>query len=283
MNKRFLGKMPPSYWGAFLAVLLIEILAGPTAHSQSRRVVNGLNLAPVLQVEYALPDDDYLFLGTNTPLATGTYQGLILNRAGLNAGYERFWNTSWSGGATLGLSGYSTNRGGDVSSLNVDVVPELFVRHWNTLGSFNFRQRLGIEYIIPGGADNESRALTRLRFDLDRLIPVGRVVLRPRLAYEAFAYLRLQRDEDEPKERTIDFTALRAEVGCRLSDHFDLTPWFAYQTGYNNVLQQTDVNGTVVIPGGRRNFVTPVLGLDLRYTIFQGKQVFDRRQLPTQH
>jgi hypothetical protein len=57
----------------------------------------------------------------------------------------------------------------------------------------------------------------------------------------------------------------------------------AYQTAYTNVLQQTDASGNVVIPGGRRNFVTPVLGLDLRYTIFQGKQAFERRQLPTQH
>ncbi|QIL75924.1 hypothetical protein [Hymenobacter sp. HDW8] len=228
--------------------------------------------------------DDYLFLGTNTPFSTGGFDGLSLDRAGLNMGYERFWNTRWSGGATLGLSSYSTTGGGDVSSLYVDVVPELFLRHWNTLGSFNFRQRMGVEYLIPGGVGNESRARTRLRFDLDRLIPVGgQVVLRPRLSYEAFAYLRFQRDEDDPKERTIDFTALRGEVGFRLSDHFDFTPWFAYQSAYSNVLQQTDIDGKVVIPGGRRNFVTPVLGLDLRYTIFKGKQAFERRQLPTQH
>jgi hypothetical protein len=237
-----------------------------------------------LQAEYALSGDDYVFLGTNTPFATGGFDGFNLERVGLNVGYERFWNTRWSWGTTLGVSAYSTNlKGVEVSPLEIDLAPELFVRHWNTIGSFNFRQRLGVEYLIPGGEGNESRARTRLRLDLDRLIPVGRVVLRPRLAYEAFAYLRFQRDEDEPKERTIDFTALRAEVGLRVSDHFDFTPWLAYQSAYNNVLQQTDSNGNVVIPGGRRNFVTPVLGLDLRYTIFKGKQVFERRQLPTQH
>ncbi|WP_143434915.1 hypothetical protein [Hymenobacter roseosalivarius] len=238
----------------------------------------------MLQAEYALSGDDYLFLGTNTPFSTGGFDGFDLTRAGLDAGYERFWNARWSWGTTLGVGAYSTNRdGGEVSPLTVDVVPELFLRHWNTLGNYNFRQRLGVEYLIPGGTGNESRARTRLRFDLDRLIPVGQVVVRPRLAYEAFAYLRFQRDEDAPKERTIDFTALRAEVGLRLSDHFDFTPWFAYQSTYNNVLQQTDINGNVVVPGGRRNFVTPMLGLDLRYTLFKGKQVFDRRQLPTQH
>ncbi|MBC6606355.1 hypothetical protein H8B13_05970 [Hymenobacter sp. BT188] len=275
--------MPPSVWGVFLVVLVVGLLSGSVAQGQSRRVVNGLGLAPSLQAEYALSGDDYVFLGTNTPFSTGGFDGLDLDRVGLNVGYERFWNTHWSGGATLALSGYSTARDGDVSPLYVDVIPELFLRHWNTLGSFNFRQRLGLEYLIPGGEGNESRARTRLRFDLDRLIPVGSVVLRPRLSYEAFAYLRFQRDEDEPKERTIDFTSLRAEVGLRLSDHLDFTPWFAYQSAYNNVLQQTDIDGKVVIPGGRRNFVTPVLGLDLRYTIFKGKQVFERRQLPTQH
>ncbi|GAB2456209.1 hypothetical protein GCM10011375_04290 [Hymenobacter qilianensis] len=284
MRKGSFEKMPPSAWGAFLVVLLAGLLSGSVVHGQSRRVVNGLGLAPSLQAEYALSGDDYVFTGTNTPFSTGGFDGLDLDRAGLNAGYERFWDTRWSGGATLGLSAYSVNRnGGEVSPLEVDIAPELFLRHWNTLGSFNFRQRLGVEYLIAGGEGNESRARTRLRFDLDRLLPVGRVVLRPRLSYEAFAYLRFQRDENEPKERTIDFTALRAEVGLRLSDHFDFTPWFAYQSAYSNVLQQTDIDGNVVIPGGRRNFVTPVLGLDLRYTIFKGKQVFDRRQLPTQH
>jgi hypothetical protein len=284
MHKGSFEKMPPSAWGVFLVFLLAGLLSGSAVHGQSRRVVNELGLAPTLQVEYALSGDDYVFIGTNTPFSTGGFDGFDLDRAGVSVGYERFWNTRWSWGTTLGVSAYSTSRdGGEVSPLDVDVAPELFLRHWNTLGSYNFRQRLGVEYLIPGGTGNESRARARLRFDLDRLIPVSRVVLRPRLSYEAFAYLRLQRDEGEPKERTIDFTALRAEVGLRLSDHFDFTPWFAYQSAYNNVLQQTDIDGNVVIPAGRRNFVTPVLGLDLRYTIFKGKQVFDRRQLPTQH
>jgi hypothetical protein len=164
----------------------------------------------------------------------------------------------------------------------VDTTPELYVRHWNTLGGFNFRQRLGLEYNIPGGA-SQSRALARLRLDLDRVVPVGRVLLRPRLAYEGLAFLRLQRDQNEPKERVIDFTALRAEAGVRLSDHFDFTPWFAHQSAYAFVLPQTDAKGTLTIPGGRRNFITPAIGVDVRYTLFKGKQVFERRQLPTQH
>ncbi|GGE97274.1 hypothetical protein [Hymenobacter cavernae] len=244
--------------------------------AQSRRAVNSLEVWPELQAEYALEGDSYAWLGLNGPIATDN--DTERKQLGLRAGYEHFWDAKWSGGGLLRLDSYS----GAQSTRYTDVTPEAYLRHWNTFGGFNFRQRLGLEYYIPAG-NAESRALVRLRFDLDRLVPVGRIVLRPRVAYEGRAFLRLQRDANEPKERVIDYTTLRAEVGVRLSDHFDFTPWFAHQTSYAFTLPQTDAKGNVTIPGGRRNFVTPVLGLDVRYTLFRGKQVFERRQLPTQH
>jgi hypothetical protein len=199
-------------------------------------------------------------------------------------GYERFWDQQWSGGATLRTEFYDAySGGGDVSKLYVDVVPELFLRHWNTLGGFNFRQRLGVEYYVPGGKNSESRALTRLRLDLDRVFPLGEhTAIRPRLAYEAGAYLRLQREETELKERVVDFGTLRAEVGVIVSPRFDFTPWVASQTAYFNTLPQYDALGNQT-SGGRTNFITPVVGLDLRLTFFSGGTPFARRQLPTQH
>ena len=116
-------------------------------------------------------------------------------------------------------------------------------------------------------------------------MPVGqKVVLLPRLAYEATAYLRFQRDEaTQPKERFIDFGYARAEVGVRFSNRFDITPWFGYQTIYYFVLPDLDAGGNITKPGGRFNSITPVLGLDARFTLFRGGNVFERRQLPTQH
>ncbi|HEX8428516.1 hypothetical protein [Hymenobacter sp.] len=248
-----------------------------------RRGVSSTLLLPELQTEFALKGDDYLLVGLRAPLFTAS-PGVDLQRLGLNLGYERFWDQQWSGGATLRLEFFNGYRGGgDVGRLYTDLVPELFVRHWNTLGAFNFRQRLGVDYYVPGGERGESRASTHLRLDLDRLFPLGgKTAIRPRLAYEAAAYLRLQRDDDELKERVIDFGALRGEVGVVLSPRFDFTPWVASQTVYLNTLPQYDSMGNQT-SGGRTNLVSPVVGLDVRLTLFRGGTPFERRQLPTQH
>ena len=269
-------------------VLLGVGLSSAVGAQAQRRAVNAVALLPTVQAEYALRGDDYLLLGLNGPISTGSYNGTGLDRVGLRLGYEHFWNTRWSGGGTLGIDTYKQAHlfGGHGDQFRTDVAPEVFARHWNTLGSFNFRQRLGVSYFVPGATGADSRALTSLRLDLDRLVPVGggRVVLRPRLAYEAIAYLRFQRDEaTQPKERVIDFGYARAEVGVRLSDRFDFTPWFGYQTTYVFALAQTNPMGQVTTTAGRLNLVTPVVGLDARFTLFRGKAAFERRQLPTQH
>jgi len=248
-----------------------------------RRTISSTLLLPELQTEFALKDDDYLLVGLRAPLLTAS-SGIDLQRLGLNVGYERFWDQQWSGGATLRAEFYNGySGGGDVGKLYTDLVPELFVRHWSTLGSFNFRQRLGIEYFVPGGENSESRAITRLRLDLDRVFPLGEhAAIRPRLAYEAAAYLRLQREETELKERVIDFGTLRAEVGVIVSPRFDFTPWVASQSTYLNTLPQYDALGNQT-SGGRTNFIAPIIGLDMRLTLFRGGEPFERRQLPTQH
>jgi hypothetical protein len=264
----------------YYLIAALCLATGTTATAQ-RRGVGDLVLLPEVQAELALKGDDYVLLGVRGPLKTEGTKGL--ERLGFNLGYERFWNQSWSGGATLRADFYEGYGGGDVSKLYTDLTPELFVRHWNTLGRFHFRQRFGVEYFSPGGENTEGRALTRLHLDLERPVPIGTSgLLRPRLAYEAVAFLRLQRDEDEPRERFIDFGTLRAEVGVRVSPHLDFTPWVASQTTYINALPQYDVNGNETA-GGRTNLVTPVVGLDVRLTLFRGGAPFERRQLPTQH
>lgn len=265
------------------AALAALLMTGPAAQAQ-RRAVNSTLLLPEPQAEYALRGDDYLLLGLQAPTRTGGSDGTELNQLGLRLAYERFWNPGWSGGATLRGDAYTSFQGvSDDKNLFFNITPELFVRHWNTLGKLNFRQRLGVEYTIPTEPLTDGRALVRLRLDVDRLVPLGKLALRPRLAYEAFTYLRFQRKETEPKERVLDFGSLRADLGIVLSPHVDLTPWVATSTAYRFVLEQTDIDGNVVVPGGRFNSVTPVVGLDLRYTIFRDKAVFERRQLPTQH
>lgn len=249
------------------------LLAAGTAQAQ-KHIRYELELWPEAQVEYALQSGDYGFVGLRGQRTTNAD---IANPAGfygkqLQVGYEHFWNSQWSLGGTARYQ-----RVEDAGAFT----PEIFLRHRGDLGGFTVGQRLSAEYRFVEPAD-QSRASTRLRLDVERAFQIGRSVrLRPRLSYEMTAYLRLQRAEDEPKERFIDFGLVRGELGLRLTDWLDLTPWAGYATSYQLVLGQTDEEGQP-IPGGPRNFRTPVLGLDLRLTVFEGIRVFERRQLPTQ-
>ncbi|UOQ72443.1 hypothetical protein [Hymenobacter cellulosilyticus] len=160
------------------------------------------------------------------------------------------------------------------------------LRHRSIVGKYSFGQRLGTEYGISfqqyDGSEVKDRALGRLRLDVERSFVLGEALtLSPRLAYEAAAYLRLQRDEDQAKERVVDFGNLRAEVGVRFSPELDITLWTASQTQYLNTLAQFDASGRQV-GGGRTNLRTPLLGLDLRLTLNAGKREL-WQPLPTQH
>ncbi|WP_375415764.1 hypothetical protein [uncultured Hymenobacter sp.] len=273
----------------FRFVLVAGGLLLTTAVTAQRRNVADAVLVPEAQVELALKGDDYLLGGVNLVAATNS-GGSTFAAGQLRLGYEHFWSKQWSGGATLRVSAAGEGYG-DVLGLVGNFIPGLLLRHTSKLGSFNFGQRLGVENamtISGDGSSNPDRVLARLRLDLERLLPVSeKLILRPRLAYETAAYLRFQRDEDQPKERVLDFGSLRAELGLRVSPQIDFTPYMAWQTSYINALPQymDDPNGNrVQTGGGRTNTVVPVVGLDLRFTLLPKQGVGnERRQLPTQH
>ena len=259
------------------------LLLGLKAQAQ-RRSVADIVVVPEVQVELALPANDYVLVALGV---AGSTNESVPNTtsAQLRLGYEHFWNERWSVGATLRVVARENNGFIELPGLEGNVVPGLLLRHIGQLGKFRFGQRLGVEYLhafqIFGATS--SRVVSRLRLDVDRAFVLSeKLAVRPRLAYETAAYLRLQRDEDEERERVIDFGSLRAEVGLRLSPRFDLTPWLAYQTSYLNSLPQFDATGKQV-SGGRTNIITPTFGLDLRLTLLAAVREADRLQLPTQH
>ena len=268
---------------AIATTFLLALVARPVA-AQSRYTSN-LAVLPEVQVELPLRGNDYVFAGFNLVKQSngedGTFSG-----GQLRLGYERFWNENWSWGSTLRIGSSTLGGDGDFLSLPGNVTPGLLIRHRSALGPLTFSQRLVTEYALATNDNSgagKSRAHARLRLGLDREFALGSVVkLRPRLSYEALTYLRFQRDEDQAKERFVDFGNLRAEVGVRLSPRFDLTPWAAVQTQYINALQQFDKNGNPV-SGGKVNLMTPTVGLDLRVTLGQGASAADRQPLPTQH
>ena len=253
------------------------------AAAQTTRLVAPLQLWAEPQAELALKNGDYLLVslhGENTPKYNGlSYRDRVLgfDTRGAALAYEHFWSDHWSGGGTLR---YLAERGATFA------VPELLVRHRSALGPLTFGQRLGAYRTIPTSSNvaaGQSLNWLTLRADLEKLLPVGGgVALRPRLSYEAITHVQFSKDPAFGEERTINHTSLRAEVGCRLSDYLDFTPWFAYTTTYYFTLRQYSSTGQPT-GGGRLNTVTPVLGLDARFTLFQGKAAFERRQLPTQH
>jgi hypothetical protein len=247
--------------------------------------VQGLQVWPEVQAELALRGGDYLLLALRGQRDvdldySGDSRRLGFDERRITLGYEHFWNEHWSGGGTLRLQALGSRR--------LVLVPEVLLRHRGSLGPLTFGQRLSVERTFPnnagyvGGPAPDGETWVRLRADLEKSWPLGRISLRPRLSYEAATHLRLQKAETDEDERRIQFTSLRAEVGCRLGNAFDLTPWFAYQTSYLITLPQFNGSGQQV-SGGKLNQITPVLGLDLRLTLYQGKAAFERQQLPTQH
>ncbi len=273
----------------FLAPLLLAatLLARPAA-AQTLRRVQDKQLFITLQGELALKNGDYLLLsvfGQNIP-AYASYADdrrlLGFDTRGLGLTYEHFWNNHWSGGAAFVQESQLGNN---------YIIPELLVRHRSRLGPLTFGQRLsGYRTIAVGNTarfgNPEGLNFLSLRADLEKLFPFGAVGVRPRLSYEATMNVHLQKDKNAPEydQRTIQHTSLRAEVGLRFGDHFDLTPWFAYTTAYYFTLPQySPISGTPSTGGGRLNLVTPVIGLDARFTLFEGRAVFERQQLPTQH
>lgn len=262
----------------------------------AQRVVLPLELWPELQGEITLGNGDYVLLTLHGERGTGEYAiinpPLGFDTRRVAAAYEHFWNKSWSWGGTLR---YEADASLETNSYYSNLlVPELLLRHRSPIfGGLTFGQRLGVERQILvsrqplGFSAPDGQFWGRLRVDVERLFllrgdAATGLALRPRLSYSASTHLRLQKDAADPDERTIQFTSLRAEVGVRLSQHIDFTPWFAYQTSYKQSLVFTDVNGNPV-SGGKTNYVFPTLGLDVRFTLLPTGAKADRQQLPTQH
>ncbi|OON68026.1 hypothetical protein B0919_15305 [Hymenobacter sp. CRA2] len=261
-----------------LTSTLLGLLTTYAAQGQ-RKLSNGLELRTEAQLEYVRPDGDFWWGSLHADHRLQDYaESFALNWG--QVGYEHFWSQHWSGGANARLYVVEELNGGDISRLRAYFRPELLLRHRSQVLGLTFGQRLSAEYLFQ---EERNLGTARLRLDLERVIPVGeRLKLRPRVAYEAAANIRLQPPDDAPEERTLEQGIWRAEVGVRLSDHFDLTPYVARQSDYRFFLFQFDADGNVT-SGGRTNVRTPVIGVDLRFTLFKNQLPAEWLPLPTQH
>ncbi|MFD1468179.1 hypothetical protein ACFQ48_08085 [Hymenobacter caeli] len=260
-----------------LLSLLLPLAASLTARAQTTRATQPLALVPNAQAELALQNGDYLLLEVGAYHYTGDDYS---NQGVAAVSYEHFWSPNWSWGGRV----LATYYGGSSTT----VVPEVLLRHRSAVGPLTFGQRLSVErrFYSNNSAGNQNWA--RLRLDLEKIIPLGGadpatgLALRPRLSFEAATHLRLQKNDNEPSDRFIQYTNLRAEIGVRTGAQFDFTPWFAYGTNYIVTLPQYDSKGNQTA-GGNLNTRTPLLGLDVRFTFGAGLGAAGRQQLPTQH
>jgi hypothetical protein len=274
-----------------LAALLPCFAYGQGTSHQWRQVA----LQPELQAEISLNH------GANVYAALGgvrytDYSSAAPDRTlGLDvryaaAGYEApFRNERWSWGATMRIAG--TKGIGPIAQ------PGLLLRHRSQLGPLVLGQRLGAEYAfsddyrldpaytVSSRYSAVSPLLLRLRLDLfpAEYFQLGSAVsIRPRLSFEPALFLRLQREENDPDKRTIDYTSLRADVAFRFAKaKLDITPWFALQTQYLRTIIQTDPNGNPT-SNGKLNNVLPTVGLEMRYHLRHAENV-ELPQLSTQH
>ncbi|MDO7875424.1 hypothetical protein Q5H93_11840 [Hymenobacter sp. ASUV-10] len=275
----------------FLAALLPCFAYGQGTSHQRRQVA----LQPEVQAQVLLSQGAYVYAAFGgvrytdyTSASTDRTLGLDVRYAA--AGYEApLRGYKWSWGATVRVAG--TQGVGPV------VQPGLLLRHRSELGPLVLGQRLGAEYAfskdfrldpaynIASSYSAVSPFLLRLRLDLfpaKYFQVVNGLMVRPRVSFEPALFLRLQRDENDPDKRTIDFTSLRADVAFRIEKaKLDIAPWFALQTQYLRTVIQTDPNGNPT-SNGKLNSVLPTVGLELRYHLWQANDVL-LPELSTQH
>lgn len=259
-------------------LFLLPLAVSFSAHAQTVRETQPLALVLAGQGELALKNGDYLLLDLGAVRYTGDDYA---NQGAAAVSYEHFWSPKWSWGGRV----LATRYGGSGAT----VIPEVLLRHRSAVGPLTFGQRLSVErrFYVNNSTSNQNWG--RVRLDLEKIIllggadPATGLALRPRLSFEAATHLRLQKQDNEPSERFIQETNLRAEVGVRTSARFDFTPWFAYGTTYIVRLPRYDDKMVQTLAGGNLNTRTPLLGLDLRFTFGPGRGAAGRQQLPTQH
>ncbi len=280
-------------------VIVLSTILPALAYGQGTGILKrSLAVQPELQVEVAPSARSYVFVGLGG-LRYGDYNSVVTDRTlgldtrYLTAGYEQqFSSDRWSWGATLRVAGSSRPS-------NTAWQPGLLLRHRSALGGgLVLGQRLATEYALKGDTRLDpaytlnsqytaaSRLLVRLRLDLyrqDGFQVADWLNLSPRVSFEPALFLRLQRETNDLDKRTIDFTALRADVSAYFtSAHLTVTPWFAWQTYYLSSIIQFDPSGNPT-SNGKLNIRQPTLGVEMRYNLAHKAHAAGSFALPTQH
>ncbi len=245
-----------------LYFILLLLLPGLT-QAQSKFSLP-TSLWPELQFNYGVGEDGMLFLHNQYRISTDSrYNGIgdAAERIEVSLGYEHTFSDHWRGGAVYRYAKEdfpTTNFYG------------LFVRHNGEVKGLYFNKQLMVEYTAQQGREAYGR--TRLMVELGKRLPLGNKFISPGISYEAMLLSEFGSDDDiDEKKRVVDRTRLRLSLNYELTEKLRINPYFMRQTDryYVIVPPEYDEDGLLLKDSytTKRNRITPVIGLELKYTI----------------
>jgi hypothetical protein len=200
-----------------------------------------------------------------------------LQRAVALVGYEWLLSERWTGG----LIEKVTFEPGPTRSFQTGG----FLRHSGHIGSVQFRKRALVEHVVVDnlGEHQPNTGRARFRVDFDRTWLVGRIGLRPRVAYEIQFDIAFKSTDaagsPSAEKRTVDRALLRAELALDLTEHLSVVPYVLRRTEFTTAVGTFNQDGSVQVPKGPRNLRYPTVGVDVRFTLPTGRMLV--RTLPT--
>lgn len=234
---------------------------------------------PTWQADWRTAKGSYWWLQATTAHTTTSGLSEIFGpwgmyRSSLLLGYEQALNTK----LRLGISLKSLNqRGSDRRQYRG------FVRHNGHISKWWFVKQFSLEYVrfpvlVP--VRQEDYWAAGLFAALGRDWPLGAHHLRTGLSFEAFKEL----DSPPPgsRQRRIDRTMFRLSAEYLLKNGWSAGLFAMRQTDYYFSLAQFDASGAQIKPLTRLNLVSPILGIQVRYTFRATKPDWDPAHIRVQ-
>ncbi|MBK0401453.1 DUF2490 domain-containing protein [Adhaeribacter sp. BT258] len=271
-----------------LLLLTLSFCLNRNILAQTKKVHADPFIWTELQADYFLKDQSFFFFrnmyrhNTNSAFP-GLKESGVLSHFYLTyfqLGYDQKLTEHWRAAVSARYT---------FDARNNNQIYLAYLQHNGKIGQTDFIKRLS--YDIMNFKEGESRGRLRPRFTLERNVDFGRHRLRPGISYELFFYNNFNPDQTEIATRTVDRTRLRITLSYKVSPHFWITPYFMKQTEFYNVLptyvNELDADGNLVLdpdgnpvliekePGGKRNRIEPIFGLDLRI-IIPGKNISEK-------
>lgn len=260
----------------FLVVFLAFSVFSSQAQQKSRLAPE---IWPELQAEYVFRSTSFIYFRhqyrfTTNPEYNGLNAGILndqLKRIQFRLGYEHIFTNKWGVGGSQMFS-FEPNR----KLLFTDV----YIRHVSAIAGLQVIKRVMVDYLRYSNTPNAIGRL-RPRLDVDKAIKINTSTIRFRAGYELFLNTDFK-SGTHTSARRVDRTRFRLEISFQPNPYLTFTPYFTKQTDYTKTPDGIDEQTHLFVKGSNHNSITPIWGLEFRYTFFQGKEPFPRVTAPVQ-